>query len=145
MRLLRADGTEVGVHRASGRVTIEPARPPKGIPNRDEMLDLFSRALRHKLGYHKGRWYRKVEHWWVLLMDEADAYEEVRDAADLVYDGFMRGFYEGTHGHPLVAVTDKMLHYRNDGVVWFERKLQERLRLESSSDIKATVNPFDFR
>ena len=146
MRLLRADGTDVGVHRGSGRATIQPSNPPKGIPNRAEMLDLLSRALQDKLGYQKGRWYRKVEHWWVLLMDEMDVYEEIRAAADLVYDGFMCGFYEGTHGRPLVAVTDKMLHHRNDGVGWFERNLQERLRIdESSPDSKATVNPFNFR
>ena len=145
MRLSRADGTEVGVHRSSGRATVEPSKPPKGIPSRDEMLDLLSEALRHRLGYHNGRWHQHVEHWWVLLMDEMDVYTEIRCAADLVYEGFMRGFYEGTHGRPLVAVTDKMLRYRDDSVVWFERNLQERLRLKSPSDIKATVNPFKFR
>ena len=145
MRVLRADGTEVGVHRGPGRAAMRPPKRPKGVPSRDEMLHLLNEALTHRLGYHQGRWHRKVEHKRVLLMDEMEVYGEVRCAADLVYDGFMRGFYEGTHGRPLVAVTDTMLRYRSDDVVWFERHLRARLRLESSPDVAATVDPFNFR
>ena len=107
------------------------------------MLELLRKSLEGEFGFVGGRWHRTVEDRWVLLMDEVEMYGEIRRLVNLVREGFDLGFYEGTHGIPLVPVTDAMLkHYEAGRVVWYERRLRKLLALESGVSIE---NPFGFR